>query len=66
MSSLLIGIFFFVFRLTEFSSRRRYSDFEWLRNEIERAVQINLPDLPPKAYFKQIPLLNRYDPFEIC
>ena len=38
-----------IFRLKEFSTRRRYSDFEWLRNEIERAVAINIPELPPKV-----------------
>ena len=36
-------------RLTECITRRRYSDFEWLRNEIERAVPIHIPELPPKV-----------------
>ena len=48
-------------RLKEFSVRRRYSDFAWLRSEIEKAVQINVPTLPPKAYFKQLPFMNQDD-----
>lgn len=40
------------------TTRRRYSDFVWLRNEIERDVSIVIPPLPPKAYFKQLPFLN--------
>ena len=50
-----------VFRLKEISVRRRYSDFEWLRNEIKKSVQINVPHLPGKAIFKQFPLLSADD-----
>lgn len=39
----------------EFSCRRRYSDFLWLRNEIKRAIkQFNVPKLPDKAVFRQV------------
>ena len=30
-----------VFRVKESSVRRRYSDFEWLRNELERDSKVN-------------------------
>ena len=44
-----------VFRVKESSVRRRYSDFEWLRNELERDSKIVVPSLPPKAYKRQLP-----------
>ena len=31
-----------VFRVKESSVRRRYSDFEWLRNELERDSKVNI------------------------
>ncbi len=37
-----------VFKLKEFKCRRRYSDFEWLKNEIKRTVKIHIPELPRK------------------
>lgn len=33
-----------VFKVKESSVRRRYSDFEWLRNELERDSKVNLAD----------------------
>ena len=60
-TSILQRFSIYFFRLKEFSTRRRYSDFEWLRNEIERAVAIHIPELPPKAYFKQLPFMNSDD-----
>jgi len=44
-----------VFRAKESSVRRRYSDFEWLRNELERDSKIMVPPLPGKALKKQLP-----------
>lgn len=35
--------------------RRRYSDFEWLRNELERDSKIVVPPLPGKAWKRQMP-----------
>ena len=35
-----------VFRLKDSSVRRRYSDFEWLRNELERDSKVVVPKLP--------------------
>jgi sorting nexin-3/12 len=32
-----------VFAIKEFTVRRRYSDFVWLRKEIERTVKIYIP-----------------------
>ena len=52
---------FIFFRIREFIARRRYSDFVWLRNEIEKSVAIVIPELPPKAYFKQLPFMNSDD-----
>ena len=44
-----------VFRVKESSVRRRYSDFEWLRNELERDSKIVVPPLPSKAIKRQLP-----------
>ncbi|XP_041354053.1 sorting nexin-12-like [Gigantopelta aegis] len=44
-----------VFKLKESTSRRRYSDFEWLRNELERDSKIVVPPLPGKALKRQLP-----------
>ena len=44
------------FRLKESSVRRRYSDFEWLRGELERDSKIVVPPLPSKAW-KSFPSL---------
>ena len=44
-----------VFRVKESSVRRRYSDFEWLRNELERDSKIVVPALPSKAIKRQMP-----------
>ncbi|KAG9510893.1 Sorting nexin-12 [Fragariocoptes setiger] len=47
-----------VFKLKESSVRRRYSDFEWLRNELERDSKIVVPPLPGKAWKRQMPFRN--------
>ncbi|KAK6170771.1 sorting nexin-12 [Patella vulgata] len=44
-----------VFKLKESITRRRYSDFEWLRNELERDSKIVVPPLPGKALKRQLP-----------
>lgn len=44
-----------VFKVKELSVRRRYSDFEWLRNELERDSKIVVPPLPGKAWKRQMP-----------
>jgi sorting nexin-3/12 len=44
-----------VFRVKESSVRRRYSDFEWLRNELERDSKIVVPPLPSKSLKRQLP-----------
>ncbi|KAL1488022.1 hypothetical protein ABEB36_015396 [Hypothenemus hampei] len=44
-----------VFKVKESSVRRRYSDFEWLRNELERDSKIVVPPLPGKAWKRQLP-----------
>ncbi|XP_052808648.1 sorting nexin-12-like [Mya arenaria] len=44
-----------VFKVKECSIRRRYSDFEWLRTELERDSKIVVPPLPGKALKRQLP-----------
>jgi len=48
-----------VFRLKDCSVRRRYSDFDWLRTELERDSKIVVPTLPGKAWERQIPAFLR-------
>lgn len=50
-----------VFKIKESKVRRRYSDFEWLRSELERDSKIVVPPLPGKAWKRQIPLLRSDD-----
>lgn len=44
-----------IFKLKESSVRRRYSDFEWVRSELERDSKIVVPALPGKALKKMLP-----------
>ncbi|PKU46047.1 sorting nexin-3 [Limosa lapponica baueri] len=44
-----------IFKLKESTVRRRYSDFEWLRNELERESKVVVPPLPGKALLRQLP-----------
>jgi sorting nexin-3/12 len=53
-----------VFKLKESSVRRRYSDFEWLRSELERDSKIVVPSLPGKAWKRQMPFRNDEGIFE--
>uniref|UniRef100_H3B7K1 Sorting nexin 3 n=2 Tax=Latimeria chalumnae TaxID=7897 RepID=H3B7K1_LATCH len=46
-----------IFKLKESSVKRRYSDFEWLRSELERESKVVVPPLPGKALFRQLPFL---------
>ncbi|TPX55319.1 hypothetical protein PhCBS80983_g05413 [Powellomyces hirtus] len=44
------------FKLKTSTVRRRFSDFEWFRDALEReSTRVNIPPLPPKVYFN-----NRY------
>eukprot|EP01147_Barroeca_monosierra_P008470 gene8470-944_t len=47
-----------VFKSKESSVRRRYSDFEWLRKELERDSKIVVPPLPSKALKRQLPWVS--------
>lgn len=53
-----------VFKLKESSVRRRYSDFEWLRSELERDSKIVVPPLPGKALKRQMPFRSDDGIFE--
>ncbi|KAJ6222631.1 hypothetical protein RDWZM_001176 [Blomia tropicalis] len=44
-----------IFKRKESTVRRRYSDFEWLRSELERDSKIVVPPLPGKAWQRQLP-----------
>ena len=45
-----------VYNQSESTVRRRYSDFEWLHKELERAdTKIAVPALPDKAWQRQLP-----------
>eukprot|EP00055_Hartaetosiga_balthica_P014719 m.82629 g.82629 ORF g.82629 m.82629 type:complete len:162 (+) comp8671_c0_seq1:29-514(+) len=47
-----------VFELKESSVHRRYSDFEWLRQELEKHSKILVPPLPGKAWKRQLPWVS--------
>ena len=47
-----------IFTVKEFSVRRRFSDFEWLRTNIEQKLKIAPPPLPDKAWKRQIPFMK--------
>ncbi len=47
-----------IFTVKEFSVRRRFSDFEWLRTKIETKLKISPPSLPDKAWKRQIPFMK--------
>lgn len=44
-----------VFSLKESTVRRRYSDFEWLKSELDRDSKIVVPALPGKALKRLLP-----------
>ena len=43
------------FRFKLWAVRRRYKDFVWLKKELERECNIDLPPLPGKAWKRQLP-----------
>ncbi|XP_064627407.1 sorting nexin-12-like [Lineus longissimus] len=45
-----------VFKLKESTVRRRFSEFKWLRNELDRDSKIVVPQLPSEALKRQISL----------
>jgi len=47
-----------IFTCKEFSVRRRFSDFEWLRTKLEQKLRISPPPLPDKAWKRQIPFMK--------
>lgn len=53
-----------VFKLKESTVHRRYSDFEWLKNELERDSKIVVPSLPGKALSRQLPFRGDEGIFE--
>lgn len=53
-----------IFKLKDSSVRRRYSDFEWLRSELERDSKIVVPALPGKALSKMLPFRSDDGIFE--
>ncbi|XP_067903358.1 sorting nexin-12 isoform X1 [Heterodontus francisci] len=44
-----------IFKMKDSCVRRRYSDFEWLKSELERDSKIVVPPLPGKALKRQLP-----------
>ncbi|OAF70048.1 hypothetical protein A3Q56_02185 [Intoshia linei] len=46
-----------VFATKQSTVYRRYSDFEWLKNELEREdkVHMQIPEFPSKSYFRNLP-----------
>ncbi|CAG11733.1 unnamed protein product [Tetraodon nigroviridis] len=44
-----------IFKLKDSCVKRRYSDFEWLKSELERDSKIVVPALPGKALKRQLP-----------
>ncbi|CAF0875994.1 unnamed protein product [Brachionus calyciflorus] len=47
-----------IFSSKEFSVRRRFSDFEFLKNKLEQNLKIKPPHLPDKAWKRQIPFMK--------
>lgn len=43
-----------IFKNKIFTCRRRYSDFEWLKAEVERESNLLVPELPSKGYKRQL------------
>ncbi|KAM9327254.1 sorting nexin-12 isoform 4-T4 [Gastrophryne carolinensis] len=53
-----------IFKSKDSCVRRRYSDFEWLKNELERDSKIVVPPLPGKALKRQLPFRGDEGIFE--
>ena len=50
-----------MFKLKDSKVRRRYSEFAWLREELERESKVVVPPLPNKALGRQLPFLSEKD-----
>eukprot|EP00126_Sphaerothecum_destruens_P001473 Sdes_comp14785_c0_seq1m3569 len=50
-----------IFKLKQSSVRRRYSDFEYLKSELERDSKIVVPPLPGKAISRQWNPFKKHD-----
>ena len=48
----------FTLHCIDVTTNKRYSDFDWLRREIQKSIQIYIPELPGKALTKQISTLG--------
>ena len=55
-----------VFRVKESSVRRRYSDFEWLRNELERDSKVWISTWFSVDFFTKIPSILDFMRFCLC
>uniref|UniRef100_A0A3B3ZYV1 PX domain-containing protein n=1 Tax=Periophthalmus magnuspinnatus TaxID=409849 RepID=A0A3B3ZYV1_9GOBI len=53
-----------IFKLKDSCVTRRYSDFEWLKTELERDSKIVVPPLPGKALKRQLPFRGDEGIFE--
>ncbi|XP_061818568.1 sorting nexin-12 [Nerophis lumbriciformis] len=53
-----------IFKLKDSCVTRRYSDFEWLKKELERDSKIVVPPLPGKALKRQLPFRSDEGLFE--
>ena len=47
-----------MFKLKHSVVRRRYSDFVWLKRELERESKVLVPTLPPQALSRQMPWVS--------
>eukprot|EP00049_Salpingoeca_infusionum_P017971 m.355222 g.355222 ORF g.355222 m.355222 type:complete len:161 (+) comp17198_c0_seq1:261-743(+) len=47
-----------IFKKQNSSVRRRYSDFVWLKSELERDSRIAVPELPEKGLSRQMPWVS--------
>jgi sorting nexin-3/12 len=53
-----------IFTAKEFSVRRRFSDFEWLKTKIEELLKIKAPSLPDKGWKRQVPFFQKESLFD--
>merc|ERR1712000_12431 len=54
-----------VFTKRECKVLRRYSDFEWLRGELQRDIKIIIPPMPGKSLLRQLPFRSDDGIFEV-
>ena len=53
-----------MFSSKEFSVRRRFSDFEYLKTKLEQNLKVKTPALPDKAWKRQIPFIVKETLFD--